>query len=86
MKTKFLLVTLVIALGAFAWKPETKFVGYSPYCEGWEAGYCEGWKDVKGQLALCPVTPNCPIPEIDTNTYRGGYNRAFKQGRKDALK
>jgi hypothetical protein len=52
----------------------------SDFCEGWEDGYCEGWKDVKGQYAICPVTPICPIPEVGQNTYKGGYNRGFKAG------
>ena len=52
----------------------------SDFCEGWKDGYCEGWKDVKGQLALCPLTPLCPLPEIGQDTYKGGYNRGFKAG------
>lgn len=56
------------------------------YCKGWEDGYCEGWKDIKGTYAICPVTPTCPVPEIDKDRYRDGYNRGFKTGRKDAGK
>lgn len=54
------------------------------YCDGWEDGYCEGWKDVKGELAICPVTPVCPIPEVDKTRYQDGYNRGFKAGTKKA--
>jgi hypothetical protein len=55
------------------------------YCDGWEEGYCEGWKDVKGQYAICPVTPICPIPKIECNEgYKCGYNRGFKAGMKAA--
>jgi hypothetical protein len=57
----------------------------SDFCKGWEEGYCEGWKDVKGQYAICPITPICPIPEIGQDTFKGGYNRGFKAGRKKAL-
>lgn len=56
----------------------------SDYCDGWEDGYCEGWKDVRGQFAICPITPICPIPELGKDTYRGGYNRGFKAGSKAA--
>ena len=56
------------------------------YCEGWEDGYCEGWKDVKGQYAICPITPICPIPEIGQDNYRGGYNRGFKAGSRAAYR
>lgn len=57
----------------------------SDYCDGWEDGYCEGWKDVKGQFAICPIAPICPIAEIDCSEgYRCGYNRGFKAGMKAA--
>lgn len=57
----------------------------SDYCDGWEDGYCEGWKDVKGQYAICPVTPICPIAKIDCSEgYRCGYNRGFKAGMRAA--
>lgn len=46
--------------------------------------YCDGWKDVKGEFAICPITPICPIPEIGKDDFRGGYNRAFKAGMKAA--
>lgn len=59
-------------------------VAASEFCEGWEDGYCEGWKDVKGQLALCPLTPLCPLPELGQDSYRGGYNRGFKAGMRAA--
>ena len=60
-------------------------ISVSDYCEGWEEGYCEGWKDVKGQYAICPITPICPIPEIGCSEgYKCGYNRGFKAGMKAA--
>ena len=58
----------------------------SDYCDGWEDGYCEGWKDIKGSLALCPLTPLCPLPELGKNGYRDGYNRGFKAGSRAAEK
>jgi hypothetical protein len=65
---------------------KTETITVSDYCDGWEAGYCEGWKDVKGQYAICPIAPICPIPEIGKEGYRGGYNRGFKAGMKKAKK
>lgn len=66
------------------------FTSYTPestYCEGWEEGHCEGWRDVKGQFAICPIPPICPVAKIECDTgYRCGYNRGFKRGRADAKK
>jgi hypothetical protein len=56
----------------------------SDFKDGFSDGYCEGWKDVKGQMAICPITPVAPIPKINQNTYKGGYNAGFKKGRKKA--
>ncbi len=56
------------------------------YCDGWEDGYCEGWKDVKGSMALCPLTPLCPLAELGKDRYRDGYNRGFKAGSRAAQK
>jgi hypothetical protein len=63
---------------------KTETIAASDYCDGWEDGYCEGWKDVKGQYAICPIAPICPIPEIGKDGYRGGYNRGFKAGMRKA--
>ena len=30
-----------------------------------------------------PVTPICPIPEINRGRYNDGYNRGFKAGYRD---
>ena len=62
----------------------TSMINVDTYCDGWEDGYCEGWRDEKGQFALCPVTPVCPVPLVGTDTYKGGYNRGFKAGLKAA--
>jgi hypothetical protein len=76
MKKSILIIALFICFGFTTTK--------SDFCDGWEDGYCEGWRDVKGQLAICPITPVCPIPKIGTDTYKGGYNRGFKAGSKKA--
>jgi hypothetical protein len=53
----------------------------SKYEQGWADGFCEGWRDVKGQLALCPLVPLCPLPKMECSEgYRCGYNRGFKYG------
>ena len=53
----------------------------SDYDQGWEDGFCEGWKDVKGQYAICPITPISPIPKVSCSEgYKCGYNRGFKYG------
>ena len=60
---------------------KTESVISTDYDEGWEDGFCEGWKDVKGQNAICPITPIAPIPKISCGEgYRCGYNRGFKYG------
>lgn len=62
-------------------KVEPITISNSDYEDGWADGFCEGWKDVKGQYAICPVTPICPIPKISCSEgYKCGYNRGFKYG------
>ncbi|RBP30928.1 hypothetical protein DFR65_104187 [Oceanihabitans sediminis] len=91
MKKTILLLGFAISIGtmmSFTNKSQQKsnivITTNSDYCDGWEDGYCEGWKDVKGQFAVCPVTPVCPVPEVGKDGYRGGYNRGFKAGMKAA--
>lgn len=63
---------------------KTEVSEVSDYCDGWSEGYCEGFKDVKGQYALCPLTPLCPLAELGKERYRDGYNRGFKAGTRKA--
>ncbi len=56
----------------------------SDFCDGWKDGYCEGYRDVKGQFAICPIAPLCPLPYVNQNRYKDGYNRGFKKGTGDA--
>jgi hypothetical protein len=91
MKKVFFVVTIISAftvLSAFtltnANSIKIQVTLVNDFCKGWEDGYCEGWKDEKGQYAICPITPICPIPEIGQDTYKGGYNRGFKAGSKAA--
>lgn len=71
---------LLIAVMAMS----VSFTTGDDFSQGWEDGYCEGWKDVKGQLAICPIAPIAPIPPIGQDTYRGGYNMGFKAGYRKA--
>ena len=52
----------------------------SSFCEGWEDGFCEGYKDEKGSYSICPITPLCPLPELNKDRYRDGYHRGFRKG------
>lgn len=95
---KLALVLVVMVVGATFLMSFTKTVNEnevkkeviimeSDYEEGWKDGYCEGWKDVKGQYAICPIAPICPIAKIDCfEGYKCGYNRGFKAGMKAARK
>lgn len=60
----------------------------SQFNDGWGDGYCEGWRDVKGQNAICPISPIAPIPPIGCtyDSYKCGYNLGFKAGYKAASK
>ena len=68
---------------------ETQFSVYkSEFDKGFKDGHCEGFKDVKGQLAICPITPIAPIPKIgqSSDSYKDGYITGFKRGMKYARK
>ena len=93
MKKSILILSgFLIAFVAFGYNPIESDVttvtelnlSVSDFSEGWEDGYCEGWKDVKGQLALCPLAPLAPLPPLGKDSYKGGYNMGFKAGMKAA--
>ena len=86
MKNLLIILTLSLCFTATDFKAQDYNVYNDPYCKGREEGYCEGWKDVKGVLALCPITPVCPVPKVYRTRYLDGYNRGFKKGVKDAEK
>jgi len=52
------------------------------YCDGWEKGYPAGWcwSEVP---CLPPVTPVCPVPQVNRTAYQDGYNDSFVRGRED---
>ena len=75
------LVSLMSFVGSTSETVEISKKLNSDYDDGWADGFCEGWKDVKGQYAICPVTPIAPIPKISCSEgYKCGYNRGFKYG------
>ena len=79
------IISSVVLVSSYTIKKEFKEpVQYDDYCDGWEDGYCEGWRDIKGQFAICPITPICPLPDIGRDRYRDGYNRGFKAGARAA--
>lgn len=86
MKTIILLAALVTLFLTLAAITTSSLMQTSEFLKGWEAGHCEGWKDVKGDLAVCPVTPTAPVADVGKNTYKGGYNKGFKRGTSDAKK
>ena len=94
MKRVFLIMSLaLVSLSFYGFnysdnviEPDKKIEYPTDFNEGFEDGYCEGWKDVKGELALCPLTPLAPMPEISqsNDSYRDGYNTGFKAGMRAA--
>ena len=93
-KSILILGGFLIAFVAFGYNPIESdantvtelSLSVSDFNEGWEDGYCEGWKDVKGQLALCPLAPLAPMAPLGKDSYKGGYNMGFKAGMKAARK
>ena len=89
MRTLFYVLSIVLVV-SFVMHSSIQRADAAPisktYCEGWSDGYCEGWKDVKGQLAICPITPLCPLAKVGRGTYKDGYNRGFLSGRHKAKK
>lgn len=79
---KVLLFLAVLSCISFTDPQQLEMESSTKYEQGWEDGFCEGWKYVKGQWAVCPVTPIVPIPKIDCpEGYKCGYNRGFVYGK-----
>jgi len=80
----FLLLSSTLTNESISISIETEESSYSQgdeFKKGWDIGWCEGWKDIKGEYAYCPYPPYPPYPKYGKDTYRGGYNAAFKYGR-----
>jgi hypothetical protein len=72
MKTLILLFALLFAA------PEQ-----NDFCTGYREGYDDGWCYHQEFGCIRPLPPLCPLPEINRNTYKHGYNRGFLQGKRD---
>lgn len=51
----------------------------SSFCAGWKEGYKEGYC-YEDYGCVSPVPPICPVPNVDENNFKGGYNRGFIAG------
>jgi len=85
------MTTLVFVLGySIVFSQLTKINSYivrpytSDFDDGWKDGYCEGWKEIKGELAICPIAPIAPIPPVGCDTYKCGFRKGVKAGMKAA--
>lgn len=75
----FVIGTLAILLSFFV----NAGVQSSSYCSGFNAGYVDGFC-YQDPNCLAPIPPICPLPTInEENTYEGGYQRGFVEGRND---
>lgn len=84
MKATNLFKTLaLIALALFLFGGVSFISSDTVYCDGWEDGYAEGYCYNEDYGCLAPIAPLCPIPKINRNQYKDGYNRGFKQGLND---
>lgn len=72
MKKLILLFLYLISISA----------GAKTYCDWNKVGYEEDWC-YKYQNRIKPITPICPIPHHNFNTYGYGKRDGFEQGRKD---
>lgn len=77
MKKSILIILTILSFSSFNTKE-----GNSAFCEGWEDGYVDGWC-YEVPHCLDPLVPLCPLPRINEDGYKGGYNRGFLQGLKD---
>lgn len=70
---KFLSIIALIALGF------TRTAVASGFCEGWENGYKSGYCYEKVNC-LEPLVPLCPLPRLNEDSFKGGYERGFLAG------
>ena len=79
IKSLFLICLAMISL-SFTYPQESvsneEPIEYDQFCDGFEAGYKAGWcYEIFGCIE--PITPLCPMPEINETSYKDGYNRGF---------
>jgi len=80
MKKLLTILVLALILTSFT-APES-----SPFCAGWEDGHCAGYRSIKGDFALCPIAPLCPLPPMgcDYDDYRCGFTAGVLAGARAA--
>jgi len=80
MKKLLTAIAITVSLSSFAPAP------WSAFCNGWDAGYCAGWRTVKGEYAMCPLSPLCPVPPMGCtyNDYRCGFTVGVLAGERAA--
>jgi hypothetical protein len=86
---KNLLITTAI-MAIFLSIPSTAYnvylaFGEKTYCDGFKKGYVAGYC-FEDPFCIKPIVPICPIPVVNFNTYKDGYQRGFKAGIKDREK
>lgn len=70
--------TLLIIITLFIFSTST-----TDFCGGWEVGYTEGFCYDQFSTCIAPLTPLCPLANLDRDTYADGYNRGFVKGLED---
>jgi hypothetical protein len=52
------------------------------FCDGFTNGYIDGYcYDQPVGICLEPLVPLCPLPRLNRDTYKDGYNTGFVQGK-----
>jgi len=64
-----LLTTLIFLLSFITFSQKT-------FCDGWEDGYLSGKTAIKEYPG---ITPLCPLPQINADTYEIGYQRGYER-------
>jgi hypothetical protein len=72
MKRLILAVSLILAVPAVA--------SYGAFCAGYEKGFAAGHCQGQGYGCVPPVSPVCPVPGPDEDSFMDGYNRGFTDG------
>lgn len=76
-KIIFVLVSLVTGLSVQGQMSDD-------YVEGYEDSHCEGYRSIEGEFSVCPYAPFPSYPDANEDTYKGGYRKGFREGRRTA--
>jgi hypothetical protein len=58
----------------------TLSTGESDFCDGFKKGYKNGYC-FEQELCLAPLTPLCPLPKLNQDSYQNGYDVGFVKGK-----